>query len=259
MKKAHPTDDYFNEGFLWPNWPISDRVKACISTRLGGYSSPPYDSMNLALHVGDDELQVMKNRNELTTRLCLPSEPAWLEQVHDANVVVVEQTRFPCKADAAISFEAGHVCTVMVADCLPVLFCDQQASRIGIAHAGWRGLAAGVLENTVSALDCDPATLYAFLGPAIGPDAYEVGDSVRDAFLTEHEQYALCFLPDNCDAWRANLYQLAKLKLQSVGVQNISGGLHCTYYDSKHFFSYRRETNTGRMAALIYLDPDIEI
>ena len=259
MKKTHPTDDYFAGNSLCPTWPVSGRVKACISTRLGGYSLPPYDSMNLALHVGDDELRVMKNRNELQKRLNIPSEPAWLEQVHGANVVVVERNLFPCKADAAISFEAAHVCAVMVADCLPVLFCDRRATRVGAAHAGWRGLAAGVLENTVRALDCDPAQLHAFLGPAIGPDAYQVGNSVRDAFLTKHDQYALCFLPDNRGTWRANLYQLARLKLQSVGVRNISGGSHCTYYDHKHFFSHRRETNTGRIAALIYLDPKVEV
>lgn len=254
MKKIHPTDDYFAEGFLWPNWQVSDRVKACISTRLGGYSLPPYDSMNLALHVGDDKLRVMKNRNELQKRLNLPSEPAWLEQVHGTNVAVAEKDLFPCKADATISFEAGYVCAIMVADCLPVLFCDQRATRVGVAHAGWRGLASGILENTIKALDCDPTQLHAFLGPAIGPDAYQVGDSVRDAFLTENDLYALCFLPDNRGTWRANLYQLARSKLQSIGVRNISGGLHCTYHNHKHFFSYRREANTGRIAALIYLD-----
>ena len=257
MKKPHPSDDYFADGLLWPNWPVANKVKACISTRLGGYSSPPYDSMNLALHVGDDESQVLKNRNKLQKRLGLPREPAWLEQVHGANVVVVEQSRFPCQADAAISFASCYVYAVMVADCLPILFCDRQATRVGIAHAGWRGLAAGILEHTVKALDCDPTQLYAFLGPAIGPDAYQVGDTVREAFLSEHEQYALCFLPDNCGTWRANLYQLARLKLNSIGVHNISGGSHCTYYDHKHFFSYRREADTGRMAALIYLDPDL--
>ena len=253
MKKAQPTDDYFSDGFLRPNWPVAERVKACVSTRLGGHSLPPYDSMNLALHVGDNELNVIKNRLELKKRLNLPSEPAWLEQVHGNKVVVAEQTHFSCQADATISFEAGYICAVMVADCLPVLFCDQSATRVGATHAGWRGLAKGILENTVEALDCDPAQLYAFLGPAIGLDAYQVGDMVRDAFLTQNDQYALCFLPDNQGAWRANLYQLARLKLRSMGVQNISGGLHCTYYDHKHFFSYRREGNTGRVAALIYL------
>lgn len=249
-----PPDDYFADGFLWPNWQVARRVKACISTRLGGCSRPPYDSMNLAMHVGDDESCVLKNRRALKMRLNLPSEPAWLEQVHGNRVVVVEQRNFPCRADAAISFAANHVCAVMTADCLPIFFCDKPATRVGVAHAGWRGLAAGVLENTVAALDCDPAQLYAFLGPAIGSDAYQVGDSVRDALLAEHHRYALCFVPDNRGAWTASLYQIARLKLQDVGVQNISGGSHCTYYDSKHFFSHRRDRISGRMAALIYLD-----
>ena len=253
MKKAQPTDDYFSDGFLWPNWSVPECVKACISTRLGGHSLPPYDGMNIALHVGDNKPNVIKNRLELKKRLNLPSEPAWLEQVHGNEVVVAEQSHFPCQADATISFEAGYICAVMVADCLPVLFCDQSATRVGAAHAGWRGLASGILENTVAALDCDPAQLSAFLGPAIGPDAYQVDDTVRNTFLAQNDQYALCFLPDNCGAWSANLYQLAQLKLQSIGVRNISGGLHCTYHDHKHFFSYRRETDTGRIAALIYL------
>ena len=253
MKKAQPTDDYFSDGFLWPNWSVPGCVKACISTRLGGHSLPPYDSMNVALHVGDSELSVIKNRLELKKRLNLPSEPAWLEQTHSNKVVVAEQSHFPCQADATISFRTGYICSVMVADCLPVLFCDQSATRVGAAHAGWRGLASGILENTVEALDCDPSQLYAFLGPAIGADAYQVGDTVRNTFLTQNNQYALCFLPDNCGAWRANLYRLAQLKLRGIGVRNISGGLHCTYYDHKHFFSYRRETNTGRIVALIYL------
>ena len=255
MKKPHATDDYFADNCLWPNWHSAKRVKACVSTRLGGYSLPPYDSMNLGLHVGDDEDRVMKNRAELRKQLKLPAEPAWLEQIHGNNVVVVEQTTFPCQADAAISFEAGRVCTVMVADCLPILFCDRRATRVGVAHAGWRGLAAGIIENTIDALDCDPAQLYAFLGPAIGPHAYTVGDAVRDTFLSANDSYALCFLPDNCGAWTANLSQLARLKLNDAGVRDISGGLHCTYYDRKHFFSHRRDTNSGRMAALIYLEP----
>ncbi|MBC6414584.1 MAG: peptidoglycan editing factor PgeF [Chromatiales bacterium] len=253
MNNTHQADDYFADGFLWPNWPLPKRVKACITTRLGGHSLPPYDEMNLALHVGDDPLQVLKNRNTLKERLNLPTEPAWLEQVHGNQVVVVEKNTFPSRADAAISFESGRVCAVMVADCLPVLFCNQQATRVGVAHAGWRGLAAGIIENTVAALNCAPAQLYAFLGPAIGADAYRVGDEVRDAFISEHRRNALCFLPDNCGAWMANLYQLARLKLQRVGVTNISGGSHCTYYNRKHFFSYRRDAKCGRMAALIYL------
>ena len=253
MKNTHQTDDYFADGFLWPNWALPSRVKACVSTRLGGHSLPPYDSMNLGLHVGDDPLCVMKNRNTLQQRLQLPSAPAWLEQVHENKVVVIEQTTFPCQADAAISFETGRVCAVMSADCLPILLCDQQATRVGIIHAGWRGLAAGVIENTVAALDCDGTHIHAFLGPAIGADAYRVGDVVRDTFLAQNRQYALCFLTDNCGAWMANLYLLARLKLQYIGVQNISGGAHCTYYDSQHFFSYRRTPHCGRMAALIYL------
>ena len=254
MNKPQPADDYFADGFLWPNWALPERVKACVSTRLGGHSLAPYDAMNLGLHVGDEQQRVMQNRNTLQKKLNLPSEPAWLEQRHGNNVIVVEQSTFPCQADGAISFESGRVCAVMVADCLPILLCDKQATRVGVAHAGWRGLAAGIIENTIAALNCDASQIYAFLGPAISANAYRVGDVVRDTFIAEHDLYTLCFLPDNCGAWTADLYQLARLKLQRVGVRNISGGSHCTYYDSKHFFSYRRNAQCGRMVALIYLD-----
>lgn len=246
--------DWFDNGFLWPNWLAAPTVQACVTTRLLGHSQAPYDSMNLGMHVGDDIACVIRNRTDLQERLRLPAEPFWLEQVQGDNVVVVEKATSPCRADAAITFETGRVCVVMVADCLPVFFCDQDATRVGVAHAGWRGIAAGVLEKTIVALDCAPEQLKAYLGPAIGPQAYQVGDQVRDAFLHLGDDYALAFLPDNTGAWMADLYQLARLKLQGAGIEEIYGGVHCTYHDDKHFFSYRRNQRTGRMAALIWLD-----
>ena len=246
--------DHFDNGILWPNWPTASSVKACVTTRLLGHSRAPYDSMNLSLSVGDDAACVMRNRADLRKRLRLPAGPAWLQQVHGNRVVVIERATSPGSADAAVSFEAGRVCVVTVADCLPVFFCDHNATRVAVAHGGWRGLAAGVLEQTVATLDCAPQQLKAYLGPAIGPQAYQVGDPVRDAFIKLSDDYALAFLPDNRGAWMVDLYQIARLKLQRIGVMEIYGGWHCTYHDDKHFFSYRRAQRTGRMAALIWLD-----
>lgn len=181
---------------------------------------------------------------------------------HRANATVpfevgqVAEQPPPYCADAAVSFKAGQVCVVTVADCLPVLFCDRGAQCVGAAHAGWRGLADGVLEAAVAALGCPPAELLAWLGPAIGPHAFQVGDEVRERFVQQDKDCALAFLPDNTGAWMADLYQLARLQLRRLGVAEISGGHHCTWHDRRHFFSHRRDRRSGRMAALIWLHHD---
>jgi len=227
-----------------------------MTTREGGCSAPPFDTLNLSTTVGDDAACVAQNHRRLRERLRLPAEPLWLDQQHGANVVVAEQIggQLPVlRADAAVSFKAGQVCAVTVADCLPVLFCDRNARCVGAAHAGWRGLAGGVLEATVAALGCPPKELLAWLGPAIGPHAFQVGDEVRERFIRQDENCALAFLPDNTGAWMADLYQLARLRLRRLGVAEITGGEHCTWHDKRHFFSHRRDRRSGRMAALIWL------
>jgi len=263
--------DEIRGGFVRPGWNAPSRVGACMTTREGGCSAPPFDTLNLSTTVGDDAACVAQNRRRLRERLHLPAEPLWLEQQHGAHVVVAEQVAGqppphradaaeqiagqppPHHADAAEPFKAGKVCVVTVADCLPVLFCERNARCVGAAHAGWRGLAGGVLEATVAALGCPPKELLAWLGPAIGPHAFQVGDEVRERFIRQDENCALAFLPDNTGAWMADLYQLARLRLRRLGVAEITGGEHCTWHDKRHFFSHRRDRRSGRMAALIWL------
>ncbi len=229
------------------------RVHAAVSTRNGGCSAPPFDSCNVSEGVGDDTRAVAENRRRLRERLGLPSEPVWLDQEHGCGVVAAENAPARRRADASVSFASGTVCTVTVADCLPVLFCDRDATRVAAAHAGWRGLAGGVLEATVAALDCEPRKLIAWLGPAIGPHAFHVGDDVRERFVGQDEECALAFLPDNTGAWLADLYQLARLRLARLNVGEVSGGFHCTFTNERHFFSHRRDGRTGRMAACVWL------
>ena len=225
-----------------------------VTTRLGGFSKPPFDGLNLSGRVGDDPDAVKKNRRYLYDTLTLPAEPIWLDQQHGHGVLVTGSASDGNVADATIAFEAGFVCAVTVADCLPILLCDKDASRVAAIHAGWRGLAAGIVEQTIKEIGSSPRDLIAWLGPAIGPDAFQVGDDVRDLFITNDENTALAFLPDNTGYWMADLYQLARICLQRLGVKEISGGCYCTYHDSKHFYSYRRSPDTGRMAALAWLE-----
>lgn len=241
---------------LLPEWDAPARVRALCSTRRGGVSRPPYDSLNLGAHVGDDAQAVARNRARLAAGL--PAEPAWLEQVHGVEVLDLDLRRpgdpaVP-RADAALSRHPGQVCAVMTADCLPVLFCDDAGSVVAAAHAGWRGLCGGVLERTVACMGVPPSTVQAWLGPAIGPSAFEVGDEVRAAFLQHDAQAAAAFVPSaNAGRWLADLYLLARQRLRAAGVLRTAGGTHCTYGDAARFFSYRRDGATGRMAALIWL------
>lgn len=243
--------DAIADSMIIPDWPAPERVRACSTTRLGGVSLPPYDSLNLGDHVGDDPRCVAANRRRLIDALNLPAEPAWLNQVHGDRVIAPACA--PAVADAACTREPGQVCVVMTADCLPVLFCDRAGHCVAIAHAGWRGLAGGVIPATVAAMACDPAQVLAWLGPAIGPDAFEVGAEVRAAFTTLDAGNDLCFRPSAAGRWLADIYSLARRQLEGLGITSVYGGKRCTFSEQKWFFSYRREQRTGRMASLIWL------
>ncbi len=236
-----------------PDWEAPPGVRAAFTLRAGGVSAPPYDSFNCATHVGDDPQAVERNRARLRERLALPCEPVWLEQVHGRRAVELGAGGGPAgAADAAVTREAGRVCVVQVADCLPVLLAARDGSAVGAAHAGWRGLAAGVLESALRALGAAPGEVLAWLGPAIGPRHYEVGAEVRDAFTGADPGAAAAFTPNARGRWQCDLYALARQRLAALGVARVSGGRWCTYADSARFFSFRRDGRCGRMAALIW-------
>lgn len=236
-----------------PDWPLPPGVVACSSTRIGGVSLPPYDSLNLGAHCGDDLVHVEENRKRMFAAGQLPSKPVWLEQVHGKDVLKLPGEPYASKrADASYSNTPGTVCAVMTADCLPVLFCNRDGTEVAAAHAGWRGLCAGVLEETVACFADKPENILAWLGPAIGPDAFEVGPEVRDAFMAVEAIADRAFRPAG-EKYYADIYALARQRLTSVGVTQVFGGEHCTFSQKGDFFSYRRDKNTGRMASFIWL------
>lgn len=238
--------------FLQPDWKLPANVRAVVSTRRAGESRGAYESFNLATHVGDEAVAVAANRRRLRETLDLTAEPAWLEQVHGTAVAVLPKID-PGPADAAVTFQPGQVCAVLVADCLPVILASRAGDRVGIAHAGWRGLAAGVVEATVVALDCEPGSLVAWLGPSIGPDAFEVGGDVREAFLDRDAGAADAFRAGHAGRYLADLPALARRRLAALGIRDVHGGGLCTHADPARFYSYRRDGVTGRMAALAWL------
>lgn len=244
--------------FIAPAWPCPPSVRSVQTTRHGGVSQPPFDSLNLATHVGDDPACVQANRARLHQQLALPSEPLWLEQVHGVDVyhALGDTPTTPPRADAAYSNQPGRVLAVLTADCLPVLFCAHNGTEVAVAHAGWRGLCAGVLEATLAAFQSPPSAIMAWLGPAIGQAAFEVGEEVRAAFLSQDPHAAVAFMPSNRpEHWQADLYMLARQRLALAGVNLVYGGGDCTFSDATRFFSYRRSTPCGRMASLIWLQP----
>ncbi len=242
-------------GLIHPRWPAPGNVRAVSTTRIGGVSSGPWRSLNLGLECGDTENDVLANRRRL--REVLPSEPLWLRQVHGHRVVDDVRTLAALpEADAAVSSTTGQVLAVLTADCLPVLLCDMTGREAAIAHAGWRGLAGGVIENTVAAMAQPPEALMAWLGPCIGGDVYEVGDDVREAFASPGSK-ARCsldvaFKPSR-GRWKLSLEAAARAVLRDLGVHSIHGGGFCTLEDHERFFSFRRDGVTGRMASLIWL------
>jgi YfiH family protein len=238
--------------WIAPAWPAPSRVRSLITTRNGGVSTGAHASFNLGLSAGDDAAAVHANRAIL--RKQLPREPAWLRQVHGARVVRADGLVERPDADASVARNAATVCAVMIADCLPVLLCDKDGDVVGIAHAGWRGLSSGVVENTVAAMGAAADNLLAYLGPAIGPSAFEVGADVRDAFLATDPGAGGAFAPHGEGKWLADLFALARRRLARCGVTRVYGGGLCTFRDAARFYSYRRDRTTGRMAALIWLD-----
>jgi len=262
---------------ITPDWPAPPRVRCAFTLRSGGVSVPPYDSRNVGAHVGDDVAAVAENRRRLREHLRLSAEPVWLQQVHGTGVVDLDmltgQVRaravaalgameggLPAdgalgtmRADAAVTRVGQSVCVIQVADCMPVLFAARDGSAVGAAHAGWRGLAGGVLEQTVRALNVPAAGLIAWLGPTISKQHFEVGDDVRTAFVSVDPGAATSFVINTRGRWQCDLYELARRRLAALGVRDVFGGEWCTYADSARFFSFRRDGQCGRMAALIWL------
>lgn len=240
--------------WIVPDWPAPERVRAFVTTRAGGVSEGEYASLNLGASSGDDPARVEANRGAV--RAYLPSTPRWLAQVHGTTVADLDSCEEDARvvADAAVTSAGGRVAVVLTADCLPVFLCREDGSRVAVAHAGWRGLAAGVLENAVASLGEEGSRVLAWLGPAIGPGAFEVGAEVREAFVRVHGEADRAFAARGGSKFMADLYALARLRLASAGVARVSGGGFCTYAERGRFFSYRREKRSGRLGAFIWID-----
>lgn len=245
MRQAH---------YLVPDWAAPPGVRAAFTLRPGGVSAAPFNELNVGQHVGDLPEAVHENRRRIRRDLALPAEPCWLEQVHGREVADLDATVPALRADAALTRCAGRVCAIQVADCLPVLLAARTPAAIAAAHCGWRGLAAGVLEAAVHALGVPGAQLCAWLGPAIGPEAFEVGEEVRAAFVAQDAQAAAAFAGNARGRFQCDLFMLARQRLQALGVRAVHGGGVSTAGDPQRFFSYRRDGVCGRMAALIWLD-----
>lgn len=240
--------------YLFPTWPAPPCVKACTTLRMGGHSQAPYDSFNLATTVFDDKDAVAQNRQQLQTELNFSREPAWIKQVHGTTVLRADTMMTFPEADASWTAAKGVPCVVMTADCLPLLLCQRQGLQVAAIHAGWRGLAAGVIEATLDALDGPYEDWLVWLGPAIGPMAFEVGKDVYTLFVQQDPQAYLAFKQIAADKWLGDIYLLARQRLLRYGVKDIYGGEYCTYTDAAHFYSYRRDgEKTGRMASLIWI------
>jgi YfiH family protein len=243
-----------------PDWPAPARVQAISTTRAGGISRAPYASLNLGTHVGDDTASVAANRAELCRHAGLINTPGWLDQVHgtlvaDFDAADPDRHRVPPTADAAITMQPGRVCVIMTADCLPILLTDREGGAVAAVHGGWRGLAGGIIEASIvafAARDIAADSLLAWLGPAIGPAAYEVGPDVAEQLNTERDTTALT--PGREGHWQLDLYRLARTRLAACGVEAVYGGGECTWSDSARYFSYRRDGVTGRQASLIWID-----
>ncbi|HNU67438.1 MAG TPA: peptidoglycan editing factor PgeF [Methylotenera sp.] len=240
--------------FIIPNWPVPANVVALQTTRLGGVSGAPYASLNLGAHVNDDPIAVAKNRQLLSPYL--PNEPVWVNQVHGIEVIDAAQSACLQNADASFTTKPNVVCVTMTADCLPVLLCDKAGTVVAAVHAGWRGLCDGVIEAAVNKLPVEHSEILAWLGPAIGPNAFEVGSEVMAQFIAKDAQAASAF-QTNGNKWLGDIYQIARQRLSYLGVTQIYGGSvnedFCTYTDATRFYSFRRDDVTGRMASLIWL------
>jgi len=246
--------------WLVPDWPAPANIHAATTLRTGGVSQGPYYSLNPATHVGDDTDRARQNRQIIREMLDLPSEPVWLDQIHSNRAVKAANPPYPPlqkggrgdlqQADASYTNESGVVCAVMTADCLPLLVCSADGAQVAAIHAGWRGLLAGVISNTVVAMQ--QRNLLVWLGPAIGPDCFEVGTEVRDAFLEKYAEFNNAFKEKSNDKWLADIYLLARIELAALGITKVYGGTNCTFTEHERFYSYRRDIQTGRMATLIW-------
>lgn len=234
------------------DWPVPAGIHAMTTTRQGGVSLPPFDAMNLADHVGDDPKAVAENRQRLRQIAALPSEPLWLQQTHSTRVINADNWQPGIEADSIISVETNVVCAILTADCLPVCLFDKTTEKVAAIHAGWRGLANGIIEKTVTRMTTTPSQIIAWLGPAIGPQQFEVGTDVYQAFTQSDAQVSQAFILQNNGRYLADIYQLARQRLTQSGVSQITGGEHCTVSDPASFYSYRRDGQTGRMATLIW-------
>ena len=262
-----------HDAVIVPDWPAPARVRAASTQRAGGVSRGAYASLNLSTGVGDDATTVARNRRILAEMLDLPAEPRWLRQVHGTTVLDLDgrdppavtqrserptfrpsTSRQPPAADGAVTSRLGQPCVVLTADCLPVLLCNASGTRIGVAHAGWRGLAGGVLESAVRRMAVDHGRLLAWIGPGIGPGAYEIGSEVLDQFAASDPDAAQYFAPNTNGRWQADLNGLARQRLRAAGVEAVYGGGWCTHTESERFFSHRREAPCGRMATVIWLE-----
>ena len=244
--------DYLTH-WLQPDWNVPG-VKAWFTTRYGQLSKAPYDGFNTANHVGDDLASVAACRQTLADYFQWRTEPQWLQQVHGTQVVEARSDGIEREADGVYTREPGQVCTLHAADCLPVFFATEAGDEVALAHAGWRGLAAGVLEATLEKFQSEPHLVKVWLGPAISQSAYEVGDDVRDVFLQHSQLNSAYFQANANNRWQCDLFGLARSRLHDAGIQHISGGKHCTYLDHR-FFSFRRQPETGRLLSLIWIDP----
>ena len=248
-----------NSPFYLPaSWPGTrpENVHAYTTLRTGGISTGGYSEYNLADHVDDDPGVVKNNRAKLVKDLQLPAEPVWLEQVHSNKVICADNfsaAQQPVRADASTSSKKGVVCVVMTADCLPVFICNQAGTEVAVVHAGWRGLHAGIITNTIKAMKSPADELLACLGPAIGPEVFEVGEEVLNAFVDKNSVNRSAFVASKKDHYLCDIYQLARIELQTIGIDKIAGGGRCTYLEESLFYSYRRQQKTGRMASLIWL------
>ncbi len=241
-----------NTHYIKPNWPAPINVCAYVTTRTDGRSKPPYNSFNLAQHVGDNPIDVLANRKQLHDELNLPNEPIWLKQMHGNNVIRANQMMINTEADASYTTSPDTICVILTADCLPILLCDRLGTKVAAIHAGWRSLSAGIIEKTVKTLNTSGSQLLAWLGPAISQQFYEVGKDVYDKFVQYSKESKKAFTQNNKSKWLTNIYTLAKQRLLSCSITNIYDNKLCTFSDEQRFFSYRRDGKTGRIASLIW-------
>jgi len=238
--------------WIEPDWSVKSNIHAAVTLREGGLSKGDFQSLNPALHVNDNSETVLANRKKISQMLNLPSNPIWLEQVHSNRVIKIDKNTAVQQADASYTDQAGVVSVVMTADCLPVLLASSDGTEIAAVHAGWRGLLAGVIANTVAMFKSD--NVIAWLGPAIGPDCFEVGGEVKESFVAKSKDFASAFKQTSEEKYLADIYQLARLELATLGITQVYGGDFCTVTDKQRFYSYRRDGETGRMATLIWRD-----